>query len=645
MHTHHMLPFFLSDEASTEDRLSGAAAEKDDKKEAGEGIGPAPPTYRRKRPKKPRHRRRGQREMRFYGHASGPSSVFDKPPMRRRTGGKRPWATEELSPMSLYSRPPPYAEQDNETGMGRGNNGGPTDSDSGRGGADGGGGAPASGGGSDAAGGNNGTSANNNNNNNVVKRNGGGGGDDQQQQPMDFENFEYPDSPTQKWLADNADLSPLTVLDNINLKTEFPYAAASSDIEKPPDNNNCSLAAPIPVTVSAAPPTISVPTTTVAPEVVSSVDSGVVSAVATAMDTTSVTTENLLHFAASVPVPDSSATFLDIGSDSFSQSLYDDLGDINLGDFQTVGANNNHVHVTTSTVSNHTVGHTAANTIELQPVLATPTATATGMDCVSSGAAPTAVPAMTTTTVVLQPKPVTLEKIVQPVVHHQQQQQHHIQELQPQQQQQQHPVNIGDLMRIKTEVVNPIKNLIEPLPASALRGLIKVEQAIAPPLPPPPPVYPAPNLVKLEQQEAHLPQQPVLPTTPLPPPPPPPPSATPQTLLKLDTAMPTPMAVSSQPPPGEVFSPLDSMGSSGASLASPGSPGGSSVHPHSPVGSGVSPTANSSSAKGKGSPARKKSTSSSEEDDIANIPSLKMRIQVISQRVSNFFTLVLNAIC
>ena len=30
---------------------------------------------------------------------------------------------------------------------------------------------------------------------------------------------------------------------------------------------------------------------------------------------------------------DSSATFLDIGTDSFSQSLYDDLGDINLTDF------------------------------------------------------------------------------------------------------------------------------------------------------------------------------------------------------------------------------------------------------------------------------------------------------------------------
>ena len=45
---------------------------------------------------------------------------------------------------------------------------------------------------------------------------------------MDFENFEYPDSPTQKWLADNADLSPLTVLDNINLKTEFPCAPGAA---------------------------------------------------------------------------------------------------------------------------------------------------------------------------------------------------------------------------------------------------------------------------------------------------------------------------------------------------------------------------------------------------------------------------------
>ena len=49
---------------------------------------------------------------------------------------------------------------------------------------------------------------------------------------MDFENFEYPDSPTQKWLADNADLSPLTVLDNINLKTEFPCAPGAAGQER-----------------------------------------------------------------------------------------------------------------------------------------------------------------------------------------------------------------------------------------------------------------------------------------------------------------------------------------------------------------------------------------------------------------------------
>ena len=42
---------------------------------------------------------------------------------------------------------------------------------------------------------------------------------------LDLENLEYPDSPTShKWFADNSDLSPLTVLDNINLKTEFPYS-------------------------------------------------------------------------------------------------------------------------------------------------------------------------------------------------------------------------------------------------------------------------------------------------------------------------------------------------------------------------------------------------------------------------------------
>ena len=99
----------------------------------------------------------------------------------------------------------------------------------------------------------------------------------------EVDQFGYPDSPTQTWLAANADLSPLRILDNINLKSEFPYTI-SMDTEKPPDISNIGL------------------------------DN---------------TTANLLQFAASVPVPDHSTTFLDIGLDSF-QSLYEDqlIGDL-----------------------------------------------------------------------------------------------------------------------------------------------------------------------------------------------------------------------------------------------------------------------------------------------------------------------------
>ena len=58
---------------------------------------------------------------------------------------------------------------------------------------------------------------------------------------MDLDGFEYPDSPTsQKWL-ENPDLIPLTVLDNINLKTEFPYATNTHDIDKPPDINSINI--------------------------------------------------------------------------------------------------------------------------------------------------------------------------------------------------------------------------------------------------------------------------------------------------------------------------------------------------------------------------------------------------------------------
>ena len=105
-----------------------------------------------------------------------------------------------------------------------------------------------------------------------------GGSQDQQEANVDLDEFGYPDSPTQSWLAQNSDLSPLQILDNINLKSEFPYSSAQGENDKPPDISNIGM------------------------------DS---------------TTANLLQFAASVPVPDHSTTFLDIGLDTF-QSLYED---------------------------------------------------------------------------------------------------------------------------------------------------------------------------------------------------------------------------------------------------------------------------------------------------------------------------------
>jgi hypothetical protein len=105
-----------------------------------------------------------------------------------------------------------------------------------------------------------------------------GGSQDQQEANVDLDEFGYPDSPTQRWLAQNSDLSPLQILDNINLKSEFPYSSAQGENDKPPDISNIGM------------------------------DS---------------TTANLLQFAASVPVPDHSTTFLDIGLDTF-QSLYED---------------------------------------------------------------------------------------------------------------------------------------------------------------------------------------------------------------------------------------------------------------------------------------------------------------------------------
>ena len=180
-----------------------------------------------------------------------------------------------------------------------------------------------------------GSLSNNNNNNNGE---------------LDLENLEYPDSPTShKWFADNSDLSPLTVLDNINLKTEFPYSTGNIELDKPPDINSITL------------------------------DSGA---------------ENLFQFAASVPnVPDNSSTFLDIGADTFSQSLYDDLGDINMSDFPNVGA-------FTTAIS---------ETVIESPVFTT-APVSTNTTALTSMTFPTA-SMVTTAGQVILTKPVTLEKI------------------------------------------------------------------------------------------------------------------------------------------------------------------------------------------------------------------------------------------
>ena len=343
---------------------------------------------------------------------------------------------------------------------------------------------------------------------------------------LDLENLEYPDSPTShKWFADNSDLSPLTVLDNINLKTEFPYSTSNVELDKPPDINSITL------------------------------DTGA---------------EHLFQFAASVPnVPDNTTTFLDIGADTFSQSLYDDLGDINMHDFPNVGA-----FATTETTS----------TAVIEPMTTT-------------------ISFPSNTTSVVLSKPVTLEKVeTEPMTH---------------------TVSVGDLVRLKGQQqvhqqhqvchrpedlilgptvqvtttdqgVSVLKGLIEPLPASALRGLIKIEPSTSSTSIT---TYKCiPSFIKVEPQQAE--------------------TVTATTVATLETAIPDQQFIEQVKP---VFSPSLSIGST--SLASPGSPNSSTSN---------------GGGKMKSSPCRKKSTSSltQEEEDISNIPSLQARIQIISQRVS-----------
>lgn len=329
------------------------------------------------------------KHLKQYPFGAPGSKILPKKNSKKRNG-KNPGLRQVLSPKAFCSRGPPLRLDSSckivQASGGAGSSSMPSTSSSGA----------SSSGSSRMSNGNHSKRSSNSNNN----------GD------LDLENLEYPDSPTShKWFADNSDLSPLTVLDNINLKTEFPYSTGNADIEKPPDINSITL------------------------------DSGA---------------ENLFQFAASVPnVPDNTTTFLDIGADTFSQSLYDDLGDINMNDFPNVGA-----FTTTSTASTEVVIESPVFTVQANPA--------------SSGFETLPQTTMTTAGLVLT-KPLTLEKI-----------------------ETDQGISLGDLVRLKSsqkddaifvntsacnniqvtttdQGVSVLKGLIEPLPASALKGLIKIE--------------------------------------------------------------------------------------------------------------------------------------------------------------------------
>jgi len=197
----------------------------------------------------------------------------------------------------------------------------------------------------------------------------GAASQDGQEGNVDLDEFGYPDSPTQSWLAQNSDLSPLQILDNINLKSEFPYSSAQGENDKPPDISNIGM------------------------------DS---------------TTANLLQFAASVPVPDHSTTFLDIGLDTF-QSLYEDHL---ISDLMPTNNNFNTFDQNFSALKGGVIAYkTESQTVDLKSLgIQLP------LHGVSSGE---------TTISAVQPPPLGL------------------------------------------------RSLIEPLPASALQGLIKVEPSAA----------------------------------------------------------------------------------------------------------------------------------------------------------------------
>ena len=382
-----------------------------------------------------------------------------------------------------------------------------------------------------------------------------GSGSSGKSSDIDLDQFDYPDSPTShKWLTDNNDLSPLTVLDNINLKTEFPYATTGTELDKPPDINSITL------------------------------DTGA---------------EHLFQFAASVP--DSSSTLLDIGTDSFSQSLYDDLGDINLADFPSVGA---FASVQTTSMAptiisgNNNTG--SIMTINNNFTMSSNTNNNSNILSLLAAAQPVVSPSPAIQTTLLSQLPVSASGILQkpmsagtpvtisgngfaPI-------QFSLKALDNRSTVDVGTINLAGLLPVARAVVaaaaatsepstvtSPppaaLKSL-EPLPVSALRGLIKTE-----------------------------------------------PSNSAYNAASAGAQMGIKMEESGHPDfEATVFSPSSLYS---ASIASPGSPGSS------PGG-----------GKMKSSPVRKKSTSSSstaDEDDISNIPSLQMRIQIISQRVKKSY--------
>ena len=508
------------------------------------------PSNEAKKPSK-RRTRRGQKNWRQIFERpirQNPKDYTTRPTFHRRKG-RHPGLEQDLSPKALYSRPPSGNENETNKVFGRFENPRFVSAANGSSGSSGGNGCGSGGSNSGSSSGSGGfiRIGGSNSDGGLFGGSGGNGG---KSSDLDLDQFDYPDSPTShKWLADNNDLSPLTVLDNINLKTEFPYASTAADMDKPPDINSITL------------------------------DTGA---------------EHLFQFAASVP--DSSSTLLDIGSDSFSQSLYDDLGDINLADFPSVGAFAS-VHTSTVTPSNMMNNNNNGGIINInsnnnsnilsllaaaQPV---PTSLAT-----SASIQTALLSQLPISTAGMLHKPITLDQLScyqnsTPVTFSGGNSFPSIQfslkaldtrtvDISS--------FNLAGLLPVARAAVAavaaasesncsnsppPALKTLEPLPASALKGLIKSE--------PSPNIYMGlPFGIKTEDI-CHQ---------------------------DFDTS---------------VFSPASLYS---ASIASPGSPGSS------PGG-----------GKMKSCPVRKKATSSSstaDEDDISNIPSLQMRIQIISQRVS-----------